>query len=523
MFTLVVGCFPDRRATMIDKNNLRGITQSETPTKVFLADASVVLFPKGYTLRHDTLEGLGHRLLATSTVREVAAEQLPLKRMSIPIDSALALTYFQGVTTTGRALASVLLGVTGGVLTPTALYCLSNPKACFGSCPTVYTSDGENWNYEAELFSYSVSTLLESRDLDRIAQPVPSDGRLNVRIANEALESHFINLFRLVAVRHPQGTQVFPTTDGEVVAVRELHPPVSVQNSEGVDVLPHVGGWDDDPYRSDTAMVRQVETGRTSDWIDLRVRAPENARSVTMVLRLKNTLLSTVLFYGVVLGSQGIQAIEWTQRMNTDPLYASQFRAVYSAFSGIRIQALRHGSWDPVASIHDVGPVGWKSVAARIPLEGERDLTVRLEFFPDNIMIDYVGFAFQGDEAIPVSAAEVEPVGLYDRGGAARPDVLSLIKCDDGTYLETDPGDTYRITYDIAPAGNEATTLFVRSKGYYTEWVRGEWVRTVPGRYRFDLFHVDATMKELSAMWLRDKTAMESQFFRNRIPVVEGL
>jgi hypothetical protein len=242
-----------------------------------------------------------------------------------------------------------------------------------------------------------------------------------------------------------------------------------------------------------------------------------------MVLRLKNTLLSTVLFYGVVLGSQGIQAIEWTQRMNRDPLYASQFRTVYSAFSGIRIQALRGGSWDPVASIHDVGPVGWKSVGTRIPLEGERDLTVRLEFFPDNIMIDHVGFDFQGDDTIHLSTAEMDPVGVYERGGAARPDVLSLIERDDGKYLETDPGDSYRVTYDIAPARNEATTLFVRSKGYYTEWVRGEWVRTVPGRYRFDLYQIDATMKELSATWLRDRTTMESQFFRNRIPVADDL
>jgi hypothetical protein len=517
-----ISCFPDRQATLVEKDHMDTLTVVEAPAKVFMMDASVALFPEGFRLKENILLGQGWRFSSIDVVQDIPLEKLPRVLLRIPRDSTVAMTYFEKIVTTGRGFASFFLGLTGGVLTPLSIYCLSNPKACFGSCPTVYTRNGDKWEFAAELFSYSISRLLESGDLDRLGQRGSSGSPFTLRVANEALETHHINLMRLVAVRHPVGTLAFPATDGSIVAVRDLREPCSAVNSEGKDILQAVRYWDDRAYRSDSIMVRQVKSGRTSDWIDLRVRPTHRNGSVTLLLRLKNTLLSTVLFYEIVLASQGVRAIDWTERMNSDRLYAAQFRCIYSEFSGVKIKMWCGGRWMTMGVVPDVGPVGWKPVAVRVPVENDGEVALRLEFFPDNMMIDYAGFDVGGDESV-LSASELVPSAVRDRTGALRSDILSLVSDDDERYLVTEPGDVYRFVYDIPPAVGEEVTLFLRSKGYYTEWIRRGWITAPVGLQRFDLYRIDQTMMRLSELWIRDRATMESLFFRTRIPVTEDL
>jgi hypothetical protein len=517
---MFAACYPERQATYVDKKHLDSVTVVKSPTKVFLSDASIVLFPEGFQLKGGSVQGQGVRYSAIGAVQDVPLKQMSLRNIKVPEDSAVAMTYFEEVVTGGRVFASVIHGLWGSIITPVSLYCLANPKACFGCCPTVYTRNGDSWEFQAELFSYSISRLLESEDLDKLGQRVSADSLFTVRVANEALESHYINLMQLVAVRHPVGTVAFPTNEGGFVAVRDLHRPSSAVNSEGRDILQKVQSWDDQPYRSDSAMVRQGRSGRTSDWIDLRVRPPRGSRSATLILRLKNTLLSTVLFYEVVLGSQGVEAIDWTQRMNTDLPYAALFRSVYAQFSGVKIMALRDGNWEMVGGVPDAGPVGWKPIAVQVPVENDNELVLRIEFFPDNIMIDYLAFDFNTDQN-QVEATVVSPSAVKDRTGELRPEILPLIQEDDSRYLVTEPRDVYRFTFDLPAAGKSEMSLFVRSKGYYTEWLRGSWISQPLAAERFDLFRIDQTMIKLADMWVQERGTMESLFFRNRIPVGE--
>jgi hypothetical protein len=49
-------------------------------------------------------------------------------------------------------------------------------KALFGSCPTVYSTTGDESLFEAESFSYSIAPLLEARDVDVVRHAVVVDG-----------------------------------------------------------------------------------------------------------------------------------------------------------------------------------------------------------------------------------------------------------------------------------------------------------------------------------------------------------
>jgi hypothetical protein len=519
MVSLVLsGCFPSKKVTLLKREGIANVTHITAPTKAFLLDASCILFQGGFSVKNDTVFGRGRRYWVGR------ADEQVLPRV-IPLDSVAAMTYYEFNSSGGNKFASFLLGLFGATMTPLSIYCISCPKCCFGSCPTIYTHDGQNYQLEAEMFSYSISKFFQDKDLDRLAQKIPRDGRYPIRVSNEALETHYINQLSLLKVSHPLGTQVFPSNDGGFISTRNLQPPAAAVNCLGENVLPLVRNPDDRWYRGDTTMVKRLAEGVYSDWLDLKLNVPENAANVKLVLRLRNTLMNTVLFYDVVLASQGLDALEWTERMNTDQQYAAQFYAAYLSYAGITAKIYRNGAWVQQARIGDAGPITWRNTAVEIPLDAnhEGELLLRLQFFPDNLMIDYVAFDVDTSAEETLLVEKVLPAEIHDNLGEARDEILPLIQHDDAQFLITNPGESYHFVYDLAPKAKMETTIFLQSKGYYTEWIRGEWLTTSPSNYRFNLFEIDNTISQLRQSWLENRELMEKEFFKTRIPLAEDL
>jgi hypothetical protein len=308
--------------------------------------------------------------------------------------------------------------------------------------------------------------------------------------------------------------------NGGFVTIRKPVPPKEVVNRQGKNVLGLVSDCDSLWYRSDISMVMKLSEGPSTDWLDVKVNIPQGCSKAKMVLRVRNTLLSTILLYDVVLSSQGIHALEWIDRMNRDANYASQFSLVYKAFSGIEVKVLHDGRWIQQTSISDAGPIAWKYTALEIPVAQEGELDIRLQFVPDNFMIDYIGFDYSVDAELLVD--EVKPSQVRDNSDAVTDELFSLIDKDDDKYLVTEPGKSYRFLYSIPRRENNEQTLFVLSKGYYTEWIRGNWLRTGQAGYRFNLFAIDQTLAQLARSWLGNKDLIEKKFFETRIPIEEA-
>ncbi len=511
---LCAGCFPNTEVATRHKEMFSRSDSLASPTKVFLADGSVALFPHGLRVRNDTIIGVSQRYWISE------ADTLYRRRM-IPFDSIAAMTSYESNTSFGRGLASFLFGWWGPSMTFTAIRCLICPKCCFGSCPTVYSSNGSQDVLRAELFSSSISKQLEGNDLDFISDDSVTSGPYQLRVTNEALETHYINRFTLLAVDHPKGSRILPTGDGTLIAVGPVSLPHMVVNRAGKDVSRMVSAPDASAYRSGSEAAMKLTGDLRTDWLDVTIDVPQGATNLTMVLRLRNTLLTTILLYDVVLGSQGIGAMAWTERMNTDARYASQFGMVYDLFSGISLKTHRNGAWTQQSSIKDVGPIAWKTVAAEIPVHGAGRQTVRLEFFPDNYLIDYIAIDTGRSFGRQCTLQSVPLLSVRDNAGEMRSDVLPLIAGGDDRYLVTNPGESYRLQYELPPLNNDRRTLFVASRGYYNEWIRGSWLTPVKDGYQFDLFEIDRTLDQLAESWEENKDLIEQRFNETRIPVQE--
>lgn len=479
----------------------------DSALRVFTADGSVVVFSSGAAVGPDRVTGREPGLLFD------LHRNMTGNRNWVPLDSVIGMEAFTESTDPGLSfLASV--GVTALAIGGTvALACAADPK-CFGSCPTVYSYDEMGEHLEAETFSYSISPLLEGRDVDRLAVRANSEGRVELEIRNEALETHFINHLELLEVRHPEDERVLSDVGNRVLSIGELHPVHGVLDRGGRDVTGTVARRDGDAFATAEGRIAAVTPEDDRDWLEFSL-PPAVGDSAALVLRLRNSLLSTVLFYEFMLARQGAGALDWMARDVEQIGNAVELGSWFQRTMGLRLEVEEGGGFREVARMGDSGPIAWKEVAFVVPTRRGERTRVRLSFLADEWRIDHLAWSptVRRPEVLAHPVAEVRP--LVGEGSA---DATALVSEPDEDYLVTTAGTAFNLRFETgAPAHSGSRTFLLSSQGYYSEWVRPEWVRNAesPEPFRPD----ESLLPELMARWMEVKGPMEDAFHETRIPV----
>lgn len=453
-----------------------GTVVVSTPLKAHLLDGSTVLFRNGGTVGHDAVEGTGERFAFMR-----ASANGPATSIVVPFDSIVGLETFAGKQLVAQ---SVIVSTAASAVTGAATIALL--KVLFGSCPTVYADTGTGPLLQAEGFSYAIAPLLEQRDLDPLHVRADGDGVVRLELRNEALETHYINNIELVAVSHPIGTRALPDQGGNLVLVDDIRTLDVARDRAGRDLLSTLSSADGQLFSSAPATVTAARAGDLEDWIDVEARDLPPGDSVAVVLRLRNSLLNTVLLYDGILG--GRDAPEWLetglQRIST----AIDLSKWYMRTMGMRVSVDGVSPRSPdepwSARLGDVGPLAFRDVAIVLPrpARDSRSIRVRLRFVADNWRIDQALVA--GRVARPTSRV----IGLsrvlvraVDSTSQATDDTAAVgaLREADGRYLETSPGQ--RMTLEFTPAKTidapgSSTTYLIVWQGWYREWIRGHWL-----------------------------------------------
>ncbi len=212
----------------------------------------------------------------------------------------------------------------------------------------------------------------------------------------------------------------------------------------------------------------------------------------------------------------------WTNKMNEDAVYASQFKMVYDAFSGINIKMAAGNTWKELAKFKDAGPLNWKYIAAELPQSNADTLLLRLEFVPDNFMIDYIAVDTSSLDENTIITYSINPFEITHGCGDRSDSLISYVAEDDSSYLVTEPGDSYYFNYMVPPADGQNQTVLIYSKGYYNEWIRKGWIAYKDDEYTFNLFDINGTLSALADNWLENSELLEREFFHSRFSLKEG-
>lgn len=494
---------------LLDPSDTEG-TIVETPFKAFLTDGRIAVFEDGARVAADSVFGAGI-LYSLDLVNSAAIDALAVDDLigleSISTEILWGNTVVNSLgATVGFTLGAVVIGFT--------IYCSQPDAKCFGSCPTIYSYSESGEILEAEAFSYSIAPLLEGRDIDRIQIDADADGVVQLELRNEAFETHYINHLALLEVRHDESQAAYPNEKGRILVVQDITGATSAVDRDGSDRLEELRARDGVAFYSSDQRIRSVTAEDFRDYIELAFPKPAS-NSAALVLRLRNSLLNTILFYDLMLASQGAEALDWLGADMATIGPALELGQWFQETMGLEVSVLGPQGWKRVTRLADTGPLAWNEVAIQVPVTEGEEFRVRLSFLADEWRIDFAGLATEASFAEPNTASfvHVAPIdGVHDPAMAAR------IAQPDEDYLVTHP--SVALSLESAPLGAYAEnerTFFLSSQGYYTEWIQRDWIQSAnpPEEFRPS----GKTIVRLMERWLEEKDEFQTRFFETRIPV----
>ena len=440
------------------------------------------------------VEGRGHHLGPHRDTLARGTLQVPLDRVAV----------FETNKTNPSPSIAALSVLTGASLALTG-YCALNPKACFGSCPTFYAPAGTDTLLQAEGFSSSIAPSLERTDVDALYRAEATGDSLDLRMTNEALETHVVRAARLLAVPRPDGGRTLRGPDGTFWQVRNLRPPTACAAPEG-GCRSEVARFDGrERYsRADSTDLATEET------LTLTFDAAPNRR-VGLVVGARQTLLTTYLLYQT-LAYMGEDVGSWLARLERNEANIRQ-ADVREVLGGIEVWAPASDadSWTKVGEVGEHGPLAPDVHFLPLPTAPDSTVTLQLRLTKGNWRLDYLALAEMGRRVEPRRL----PPATVTRDGQPAPEARAKL-LDSTKTLVTFPGDEYTLSYDL-PADGPSHELFLESRGYYLEWMREQWTEeTDPERVADMLFAPERMMKTLAPKFKAAEPEMEEAFWNSR-------
>lgn len=422
-------------------------------------------------------------------------------KLSINIDD-VALFETNKVHTSSDKIAA--LAVMTGITAAVAVFCIINPKACFGSCPTFYASDGDTMVLQAEGFSSSIAPSLEDKDIDMLYLSQPKSRDMELRVTNEAMETHVIRYADILAAPRPAGGRVFATSEGKFLEATELIQPDQCLAPEG-DCRKLVQSFDEterySPADSNDLAEKEI--------IELTFQSlPEG--DFGLVIGSRQTLLTTFLLYQgyAYLGNSVTYWLSRFERRKVNPDKSNLF--LRKLLGGIEVQIQNEkGKWEVVEEVYETGPIASDVIMVPLPEVEGKDVKLRLKMAKGLWRINYLALAKLGGQVEPL---RIQPYEIHGKDGI---DERALQKLLDTTEaLITMPGDVYTLKYYLPEGDYE---LFLESKGYYLEWMRDEWIAEQDLKKAMMIYlRPSAFLRSMAPHYKKAEPQMEEIFWNSR-------
>jgi hypothetical protein len=482
-------------------------TSQGSTLKVHLRDGRL------YLLTDWTVSSSERSVSGTGNLLGPNREVLHSGLFTVPVDSA-ALFETDELRPSPVIAAMAMVTIASAALT---LICVTNPKACFGSCPTFYAWDDGTLRLMAEGFSSSVAPSLTATDVDALVRARASGPWFELRMRNEAFETHVVDYADLLIAPRGEHERIFAVanggSNGSSGGFRRAGEPVapSIARADDGDCLEALRALDDREWTS------SADSTRLDAREVIELVFPEvEARDPGLVLTCRQSLLTTYLFYQA-LAWLGRSAGEWIARLERgDEETLARIREPGRLIGGIEV--LVPGSaekgdtaWVRAGIVNETGPLAADTRVVPLPFAERGERRVRLRLTRGAWRIDHVGLVTLGE---PVDPVRIRPSTVL-RG--SEPDTSALASLlDPKRSVVTLPGDELVLRYRLPDAMGEQE-IFLESRGYYLEWMRPEWLAEEnPLRAAALFLDPEATLRSLAPAYKKLEPDMERAFWSSR-------
>ena len=415
---------------------------------------------KGDDVSFDTAASTNDKTLR-GTVKKAAYE--------IPLDQIQRYWVERRDFSTGRTVALISVVGIATIAVAVGISNANRPKIVnnTGGCPFVYSWDGHQFVFDAELFGGAVARGLQREDYSELLHLQPYNGGYRVLVNDELAETDYTDRLELLAVDHRIGTSVGIDDSGKLYSLNALQIPLSAHDESGADLLPWLAS---DDRRIWEAPPASDPGGQLRHEIHLTFSKPANAAAAKLLVH----------------AGTG----EWGLRM-LNTLFGLYGRDLASKLASLDSNSIDAGAlkvWSATEDLYALKvwveePSGWQ-VRGMIPGGGMGARVVELDV--SHVKGDQVHIRLQppaGFWAInsaaldfsPEQNLEVNRIAPQSARTSAGKDVSPELQATDGSYYTAMKGDSVSVGFDAPPVRpGMSRTVFLHSNGYYRPDVRSQ-------------------------------------------------
>ncbi len=406
-----------------------------------------------------------------------------------------------------RKAGMYLLGAGNLVL---AGICITQPKACFGSCPTFYLDDGPALSYAlAEAFSDAIAPALEYRDIDALLATMHGGTGFDLTMKNEAYETHMVRSVDILAVPMVPGMEVFHTPGDRFFYAGQQRAPIRATADEG-DVTWLLAHND----RNERFSLSDPDNIRSKETIHLEFDRTEAAGQLGLAMGFRQSLMTTFLLYNAIdhMGHRAGDILAGLSRRQNEQ--QSIGNVLKDKLGGIDVYLWEKDDWVFQGSFYETGPIAINHQMLPFITEKVSDGTIKIKLELNRGMwrIDYVKLAEISGQAEPVV---VSPVSLTENGRNS--DRLLVQVLDPISHLVSMPGDVFSFRFEM-PDDHPEYALFLAAEGYYLIWNREEWLQDQDLSSLYQMrYHPRRYLRRNASLYKEYEQTMEELFWQSRV------
>jgi len=429
--------------------------------------------------------------------------------INIPIDS-VALFETNVKIRNPEAGRITALSIMAGLDVVVGIICITNPKACFGSCPTFYLNENDNFHYsDAEGFSNAIVPSMEYYDIDAINRPNIKNNGFSITMKNEALETHCVNDVKVLAYPLEKGERVFQSPNNDFYLCQNNYPLSLAKANEG-DITTLLKS----PDRQERFSLSDENNLKSKEEIYLNFEDVNHSKDLGLVLHFRQTMMTTYLFYSAM-GYMGNNVGDFFARLETDEKMRNKFDATTKDLGGIDcyIWNEKTNAWMLQPKINETGPIAINKqfIPFLNPQAGSK-VKIKLVLNKGLWRLDYAALTNIKKQVKPI---ELSPISIYNKGKLDNK-ALAEINAPD-KHLISMPGSEYKFNFTL-PNTNSEYEFFLYSKGYYLEWMREHWIKDKNLlKLNQMVYNPEKFLKQEAKNYKQYESKMEQEFWNSKI------